>query len=75
MEYTHRKPVTKPKRTARRQREREIEQREEEQNRQKSQGGGQPNELGVIQGQNGEQGNTIDPRNAQPIAEPGEGSK
>ena len=27
-------------------------------------GGGQPDELGITQGQNGEQGNTVDPRNA-----------
>jgi hypothetical protein len=37
----------------------------EERNRRRSQKGGQPNELGVTQGQNGEQGNTVDPRNAR----------
>lgn len=37
----------------------------EEKNRQRSQRGGQPDELGVTQGQNGEQGNTVDPNNAR----------
>jgi hypothetical protein len=37
----------------------------EEQNRQRSRRGGQPDELGVIQGQNGEQGNTVNSRIAQ----------
>ena len=41
------------------------DRRKEEQNRQRSRGGGQPDELGVTQGQNGEQGNTVDSRNAQ----------
>lgn len=37
----------------------------EERNRQRAKRGGQPNELGVTQGQNGEQGNTVHGRNAQ----------
>jgi hypothetical protein len=37
----------------------------EESNRQRAQKGGQPDELGVTQGQNGEQGNTMSPRNAR----------
>ena len=37
----------------------------EEQNRQRSKGGGNPDELGVTQGQNGEQRNTVDSRNAR----------
>ena len=37
----------------------------EERNRQRSKRGGSPNELGVTQGQNGEQGNTVNPRNAK----------
>ncbi len=37
----------------------------EEQNHQRAQGGGQPDELGVTQGQNGEQGNTVNPRPAK----------
>ena len=36
-----------------------------ERNRQRAQGGGQPDDLGVTQGQNGEQGNTVNPRNAR----------
>jgi hypothetical protein len=39
----------------------------EERNRQKSVGGGLANELGVTQGQNGEQGNTVEPRNTRPL--------
>jgi hypothetical protein len=37
-----------------------------EQQVKRARGGGQPNELGVTQGQNGEQGNTREPRNARP---------
>jgi hypothetical protein len=57
----------KPDRIARRGRERVASRRKEEENRQKAIGGGQPNELGVTQGQNGEQGNTTEPRNATPL--------
>ncbi|HYG36055.1 MAG TPA: hypothetical protein VEC99_14795, partial [Clostridia bacterium] len=71
MEYRHDSPVTKPKRTVRRRQARQRQQQAEELNRQRAQGGGQPNELGVTQGQNGEQGNTTNPANAQPFAEPG----
>lgn len=46
-------------------RQRGISRKNEEKNRRKAVGGGQPDELGIIQGQNGEQGNTIEPRNAQ----------
>ena len=38
---------------------------DEESNRQRAKKGGQPNESGVIQGQNGEQGNTIHPDKAR----------
>jgi hypothetical protein len=39
---------------------------DEESNRQRSKRGGEPNEMGVTQGQNGEQGNTIHPnRNSE----------
>jgi len=51
----------KPHGTVRRERQRAIDRRNEEQNRQKAIGGGQPNELGITQGQNGEQGNTTQP--------------
>jgi hypothetical protein len=61
------KPEMEPERVARRKRQRRINQANEEQNRQRAIGGGQPNELGVTQGQNGEQGNTVDPRNAKPL--------
>jgi hypothetical protein len=71
MEYEKTTPVTKGDRSARRKRERSASQHKEERNRKRSLGGGQPNELGVTQGQNGEQGNTMDPRNAQPIGQPG----
>lgn len=37
----------------------------EESNHQRAKRGGQTNELGITQGQNGEQGNTIHPRNAR----------
>ncbi len=65
-------PELKPKRMARRRRERAASQRKEEKNRRRAIGGGQPNELGVIQGQNAEQGNTINPRQAEPVAHPPE---
>jgi hypothetical protein len=57
----------KPKRVARRRRQRALDQTKEEANRQRALGGGHPNELGVVQGQNGEQGNTVDPRKAIPL--------
>ena len=37
----------------------------EEQNRRRAIAGGQPNELGITQGQNAEQGNTVTRRNAR----------
>ncbi|EEF62563.1 hypothetical protein Cflav_PD5198 [Pedosphaera parvula Ellin514] len=48
-------------RIKRRRSQRRMDRINEEKNRQKAMGGGQPNELGVTQGQNGEQGNTIGP--------------
>jgi hypothetical protein len=56
---------TKAERTARRETQRRSDRKKEEQNRRRSIGGGQPNELGILQGQNAEQGNTIDPRNVE----------
>ena len=42
------------------------DQAKAEKNRQHSRGDGKPNELGVTQGQNGEQGNTVNPdKNAE----------
>ena len=60
----------KPQRTARRQRQRVTDRTKEEQNRRRATGGGQPNELGVLQGQNAEQGNTTEPRNARSADRP-----
>jgi hypothetical protein len=72
MEYKHGKPITKQKREIRRDEKRVETNAEEERNRQRSKTGGKPNELGVVQGQNGEQGNTTDPRLTEPYATPGE---
>lgn len=57
----------KPQRVARRERQRRIDRRNEERNRRKSMGGGCPNELGVTQGQNGEQGNMVGECEAEPL--------
>lgn len=46
-------------------RQRRLDRNKEEQNRQRSIGGGNTNELGITQGQNGEQGNTVHPRDAK----------
>lgn len=71
MEYRGKSPVTKPKRRQRRRTERKLSRERQEQNRRRAVRGGQPNELGITQGQNAEQGNTLDPRNAQPIGQHG----
>lgn len=71
MEYRHKQPVTKGQRELRREGARTQKSREEEQNRQRAQRGGQLNELGVVQGQNGEQGNTVEPRNTKPVGKTG----
>ena len=72
MEYKHADPVTKPQRATRRRSQRGELNKREESNRRKSLGGGRrPNELGITQGQNGEQGNSTDPRNTVPFAKPG----
>ena len=67
MQYRNRAPVTKGQRSTRRKRQRASENKALEQNRHRSMGGGQPNELGVLEGQNGEQGNTFDPNQAKSI--------
>jgi hypothetical protein len=72
MEYEHNRPVTKPKRTARREREREQVNERQEKDRQSRAGTGEMNEGKVNQGQNGELGNTSDPRNTTPLGTPGE---
>jgi hypothetical protein len=65
MRHGHGKTSDSPTERRRRARQPSIDQAKEEQNRQRAKGGGQPNELGITQGQNAEQGNTIDPRNAK----------
>ena len=62
MEYEKSQPVTTEQRRSRRAQERRTTNTKEEENRKRAVGGGQPNELGVTQGQNGEQGNSTDPR-------------
>jgi hypothetical protein len=60
----------KTKREVRRKLQRREGREGEEKNRQHAAEGGHPNELGVIQGQNAEQGNTVDPQNARPLGKP-----
>lgn len=70
MEYdTQRKqePVTKKRRQTRRAVERIRQNQKEETNRQRSRTGGQPNELSITQGQNGEQGNALDEHQSRNI--------
>jgi hypothetical protein len=65
MRHGHGQTSNSAKERRRRARQPAVDRAKEERNRQRARGGGQPNELGVTQGQNAEQGNTIDPRNAQ----------
>jgi hypothetical protein len=66
MQQRSTKPAGKAARVARREYQRGIDRGNEEKNRRRAIGGGTPNELGVLQGQNAEQGNTVDRRNARP---------
>ncbi|MFO1497212.1 MAG: hypothetical protein U1G07_02245 [Verrucomicrobiota bacterium] len=50
---------TKSQRVLRRGRQRAIDRQREEQSRQRALGGGQPDELGILQGQSGEAGPTV----------------
>ena len=59
-------PTNKAVRLGRHRRERLFDRAKEDKNRRNS-AGGKPNELGVTQGQNGEQGNTVVPRNSEPL--------
>jgi hypothetical protein len=59
--------TTKPERKARRRKQRQILRKKEELNRRRAIKGGQPNELGTIQGQNAEQSGPVDPRHAKSI--------
>ncbi len=72
MEYENRKPVTKSKRESRRQRERAaVNKRQESSRKRRSMGVGNPNELGVAEGQNGEQQIPTDPNYARSIGRTG----
>ena len=64
MKHAHGASSDKPSDKARRRRQPKIDRQNEEKNRGYARRVGQPNELGITQGQNGEQGNTVDPRNA-----------
>jgi len=65
MRHGHGNTSNSPEEQRRRRVEPGRERAKEEANRRNATGGGQPNELGVTQGQNGEQGNTANPRNAR----------
>lgn len=65
MRHGHGTTSDNPKEKARRATQPPREADKAEQNRQRAQRGGQPDELGITQGQNGEQGNTVQPRNAR----------
>lgn len=69
MQHGHGKTSNSPQERLRRLRQPAVDQAREEQNRQKAQRGGQPNEQGITQGQNAEQGNTINPRDTQESGE------
>jgi hypothetical protein len=58
---------TKGARVARRKKQRGVLRMKEEQNRRRAMKGGQPNELGILQGQNAEQGPPVNPRQAKRI--------
>jgi hypothetical protein len=70
MEYRHDKPVTQDERENRSNRESANQARRSDKNRERAVGGGQLNELGNTEGQNGEQGNTVQPRNTKPPGKP-----
>jgi hypothetical protein len=70
MKKRHQTPAKRQDRLARREQQRTIDRRNEEKNRRKAKGGGQPNELGIVQGQNAEQGNAVDPHFARPLGRP-----
>jgi len=68
MEYRHKHPVTKRQRALRNESQRQASQARETKNRRNALAGGKPNELGVTQGQNGEQGNSVNPVLNQPLS-------
>jgi hypothetical protein len=57
----------KARRVTRRRVQPHSDRAKEEKNRRRALKGGRPNELGITQGQNAEQGNTIDPEQARPL--------
>jgi hypothetical protein len=61
MQNSQKVSVHRKDRVERRRSQRRIDRINEEKNRQKATAGGRPNELGITQGQNAEQGNTIHP--------------
>ena len=64
MRHGHGTTSNTPQERARRRVQPAREMAKAESNRKRAMRGGQPNELGVTQGQNGEQGNTTNRRNA-----------
>ena len=60
MKRAHRASSDKPARK----RQPATDRKNQEKNRGRKKAGEQPNELGIIEGQNGEQGSTVNPRNA-----------
>lgn len=64
MRHGHGTTSDKPKAKVRRCEQSARDMTKAEKNRQRAIGGGKPNELGVTQGQNGEQGETTNPRMA-----------
>jgi hypothetical protein len=64
MRHGHGTTSDKPKAKVRRCEQPARDETNREKNRRRAIGGGQPNELGVTQGQNAEQGNTVNPRMA-----------
>ena len=72
MEYENREPVTRPKRIARRKNVRTRQRIKEERNRRVSASTGKANRFSIVQGENGEQGNTTERRNRVPLGTPGE---
>jgi hypothetical protein len=64
MRHGHGTTSDKPEAKVRRRVQGARDMAKEEKNRRRAIGGGQPNELGVTQGQNGEQGGTTNSRTA-----------
>lgn len=61
MRHGHGTTSNRPEEQARRATQGAREMVKEERNRQRARDGGQPDELGITQGQNGERGNTTNP--------------